>query len=617
MAKTTDDGGGEVQRSSTSTMNVYFQHLITSWLALAVSGKVVDYHERVAEVQVGDDASFDFVPPEEKEGSACARALKELSLSPNDDSVFSRVSFAIHRNGSPQPCGIAPPSLSALQQAMVDMEICDGLMNDKYQVEAFLTHFFSTQLASNDCSSEDDENATPGMLGYCDMGPERTVIQRDHHDLVRVPSATGEESFLPCRFYTREGLRITSLQQIQDLAAKSTKLLENADDTTVLDLYAVPAGRMFMFASSHVGELFQLDHVRDSNGQPLILHTLSLSPRVFDIYNFFSHEESDRLIEKALSETSETHRFHRSTTGTTGASIYNKRTSENAWDTHGEVSRKVKKRCFSLLGIDSYADELSDGLQILRYNLTTAYVPHMDYREDRENTEVYDYDSSGKGGNRFATILLYFTDLEDGAGGETVFPNAWPHDLPEEDRVPLDKAIAQLRESGDASMLKEGSWEEEMAAQCRTRLAVKPNATRAVLFYSQYPNGTKDDNALHGGCPVLKGTKIAANLWTWSGIRPEYDGAPLKKELTQEQIDAMKPKQIKAVFRNSGTDKRFDENTKVFYDEDGFFGNLGPYDDPVRVNTYKGHVWNIKVNGEKLQTVVIGEDTGSEQEFVV
>ena len=30
------------------------------------------------------------------------------------------------------------------------------------------------------------------------------------------------------------------------------------------------------------------------------------------------------------------------------------------------------------------------------------------------------------GSNRFATILLYFTDMSEGAGGETVFVHGWP-----------------------------------------------------------------------------------------------------------------------------------------------------------------------------------------------
>lgn len=128
---------------------------------------------------------------------------------------------------------------------------------------------------------------------------------------------------------------------------------------------------------------------------------------------------------------------------------------------------------------------MADGLQILRYNLTTAYTSHLDYLEDTAGLESYDYDTAGKGGNRFATILLYFTDLGERDGGETIFSRAWPPGVAEEDRVHLKDAIAQLRASGDATMLKEGSWEEEMTALCRTRLSVRPHATRAVLFYSQ------------------------------------------------------------------------------------------------------------------------------------
>jgi 2OG-Fe(II) oxygenase superfamily len=123
---------------------------------------------------------------------------------------------------------------------------------------------------------------------------------------------------------------------------------------------------------------------------------------------------------------------------------------------------------------------MSDGLQILRYNLTTAYVPHMDYLDDNE-AESYNYDSAGAGGNRFATILLYFTDMGENDGGETVFPRAWPSGP----RVDVADAIKQLRESDQGSILKHGSWEEEMTAECRTRLAIRPKAQRAVLFYSQ------------------------------------------------------------------------------------------------------------------------------------
>ena len=123
-------------------------------------------------------------------------------------------------------------------------------------------------------------------------------------------------------------------------------------------------------------------------------------------------------------------------------------------------------------------------------------------------------DSEHLGSNRFATILLYMTDLEKGDGGETVFTKGWPVDQKEEDHVEFKDALSALRSSGDVEgMLEENSWEEKMVARCRSRLAVQPHSSRAVLFYSQNPDGTPDNNSMHGGCPVIKGEKWAASKY--------------------------------------------------------------------------------------------------------
>lgn len=110
------------------------------------------------------------------------------------------------------------------------------------------------------------------------------------------------------------------------------------------------------------------------------------------------------------------------------------------------------------------------------------------------------------------------TDLPENAGGETVFSEAWPADVEERDRKELPQAVEELRASGDAESagIEKGSWEELLVARCRSRLAVRPTQGRAVLFYSQLPNGKEDLMSKHGGCPVLEGEKWAANLWVWN-----------------------------------------------------------------------------------------------------
>ena len=36
------------------------------------------------------------------------------------------------------------------------------------------------------------------------------------------------------------------------------------------------------------------------------------------------------------------------------------------------------------------------------------------------------------------------------------------------------------------------------------------------MFYSLKANGAHDDASLHGACPVVDGTKWAANKWVWN-----------------------------------------------------------------------------------------------------
>lgn len=218
------------------------------------------------------------------------------------------------------------------------------------------------------------------FLKYCDMGLDRTPIQLDHGRLRRLP---GNLSY-PCHFHTREGRRVTSLKMLGELArdvqredgeckAGEEGVCANADGKAELHLYAVPAGRVFMFAPKHVGEIFELPHVKGLPDLPVYLEVLSLSPRVFDIYNFFSREESSTIVAKALAETSETHRMKRSSTGASGYNVNSQRTSENGFDTHGKEAQAVKRRCMDVLGFDDYEESLTDGLQVLRYNKTTAY----------------------------------------------------------------------------------------------------------------------------------------------------------------------------------------------------------------------------------------------------
>jgi hypothetical protein len=111
-----------------------------------------------------------------------------------------------------------------------------------------------------------------------------------------------------------------------------------------------------------------------------------------------------------------------------------------------------------MAGFDEYVEAYTDGLQVLRYNKTTAYIPHMDWIDDPGQTNSHNFDSSRQGTNRFATVLLYMTNLKDTDGGETVFKHGWPVGIPVSERRERKDVLGELRRSGETSFLKQGSW---------------------------------------------------------------------------------------------------------------------------------------------------------------
>eukprot|EP00618_Florenciella_parvula_P039963 CAMPEP_0119493010 /NCGR_PEP_ID=MMETSP1344-20130328/17388_1 /TAXON_ID=236787 /ORGANISM="Florenciella parvula, Strain CCMP2471" /LENGTH=142 /DNA_ID=CAMNT_0007528399 /DNA_START=63 /DNA_END=488 /DNA_ORIENTATION=- len=137
----------------------------------------------------------------------------------------------------------------------------------------------------------------------------------------------------------------------------------------------------------------------------------------------------------------------------------------------------------------------------------------------------------------------------------------------------------------------------------------------------------------HGGCPVLGGTKWAANLWIWNRVRLGYPRAPRKagaakwdsskgigrdrmvkgkgaKDMVLDKTPQQpKPQQPQAVFRNDGVDG----NVEIYYEETKWddFG-IGK---TINVNTFSGHVWNVRVNDKVVTTWVI--DDRLQQNYVL
>jgi hypothetical protein len=309
--------------------------------------------------------------------NACEARFRSM-LPMIDDHEYSlekanSVPFIVHRNGEATPCGEVTIAafVDHFKENYYGVEGCPDKLG-KYQFEALLTKSLNGVLANACHSMEDYGDESLGLLGYCDMGEDHTPILTDHRSLVPVESNSDSNSnsgqsysSLPCHFHTREGQRITQSPQLSEFLMAALQGNDDDDEehdcegdettetcvastttkttTNAVHLYSVPAGRVFMFAPSYVGEIFDLPHVPGSSDKSIYLEVLSLHPRVFDVFNFFNREESKELVDKANREKSDTHRIKRSTTGAGDKAVNSRRTSESGFDTSGKTAMKIKR----------------------------------------------------------------------------------------------------------------------------------------------------------------------------------------------------------------------------------------------------------------------------------
>ena len=101
-----------------------------------------------------------------------------------------------------------------------------------------------------------------------------------------------------------------------------------------MKLWWVPKSRLFMWPTFDIGHIAEVRDVPSPvSGEKIVLETISIEPKVFRVYNFFTEEETDEMIHNALSATEDQYRLKRSSTGAKGYNPDTFRTSENAFDT--------------------------------------------------------------------------------------------------------------------------------------------------------------------------------------------------------------------------------------------------------------------------------------------
>lgn len=166
--------------------------------------------------------------------------------------------------------------------------------------------------------------------------------------------------------------------------------------------------------------------------------------------NFLSHEECDHIIKLGESKLS------RSLVG--DGSVSPHRTSYGTFLSKEANDPVIKSVAEKISMWTQLPIENGESFYLLRYENGQEYKAHPDY---------FSRSRVGKEGNRFATVLTYLSDVEE--GGETFFP--------------------------------------------KINLEIKPKKGEAVLFWNLHLNGTEDSYSLHGGRPVIKGTKWCMTKW--------------------------------------------------------------------------------------------------------
>lgn len=239
--------------------------------------------------------------------------------------------------------------------------------------------------------------------------------------------------------------------------------------------------------AEHQPRNMQQFRVQDTKIMNMTLKVLSCAPRVFEIPNFLSPSEVQHILELAGGIELSVSTTGDATDGTVSlkdeTSIRKTRTSYNSWvpRERTEVIDAIYRRSADLLRIDEallrsrgkheYPDlptrkTVAESLQLVHYGVGQEYTAHHDFG--------YSYINEPFQEARFATLLLY---LNDGMrGGETSFPR----------------------------------W---INAETFRSLSVKPEVGKAVLFYSQLPDGNMDDFSQHAAEPVTDGEKWLINLW--------------------------------------------------------------------------------------------------------
>jgi len=189
-----------------------------------------------------------------------------------------------------------------------------------------------------------------------------------------------------------------------------------------------------------------------------LIRTISWEPRAQVWEQFLTPEECDTLISEAAPN------LQRSMVvdATGKARVDSARSSSGYWfmNNNNPILQKASKQISDWTHIPI---ENGEAFYAIRYEKGEQYMPHHDFFADGKDGEAF----KGAAGNRVATVLVYLHSPTE--GGETIFPSV--------------------------------------------SVTTKAKRGSALMFWDYHPNFVPDYKSLHGGNPVINGTKWSMTRW--------------------------------------------------------------------------------------------------------
>lgn len=282
-------------------------------------------------------------------------------------------------------------------------------------------------------------------------------------------------------------------------------IVEKGNETMIIGIDGIDN---FVWPAETLWEPFTF-HILD---REVTVTPVSKSPRILYVDNLLTDEEQDHLLKVALVQREKT--MERSTVGQdVGKKVLDTRTSSHTWIGHerslfetqenkrfytDDIVKHVEEKFFHL-GRSPLDGRQAETMQVVFYDENQHYFLHRDYTPaDEDLSNPYHLG----GGNRFATLLLYLNDVEE--GGETIFPYVSPTGEP-----------IHREKIGDLDR-----WAMDLCDHPEY-LKVKPVKGRIAMFYNMVEKNNGENTnqsaleiySLHMGCHVKKGQKYVSNVW--------------------------------------------------------------------------------------------------------